>query len=107
MNEEKCVMCGRVIPEEGTGCPMCEDSEPNFDLPKIRVALSKITDVRDFVNLALQCSGDVVVRSGNFAINAKSLMGLFSLDLTKPLSVEFYGKIPYDAKKGMEKFIIN
>ena len=62
---------------------------------------------KDFVNLALKCRDDVVVKSGHFAINAKSLMGLYSLNLSNPLKVEFYGGIPYDVKEGMKKFIID
>ena len=105
--EDKCVMCGAYVPEGTMVCVNCNNDEPSFDTIKITVLLDKITDVKDFVNLTLKCRDDVVVKSGHFAVNAKSIMGLFSLDLSKPLRVEFYGSIPYDVKEGMKKFIMD
>ena len=100
-------MCNEPIPEGRMVCYKCEKIEPSFDVVKINIHLDKITDVKDFVRLASKCMDDVVVKSGHFAVNAKSIMGLFSLDLTKPLSVEFYGSIPYEVKDGMKNFIVN
>lgn len=107
VDEERCVMCGKTIPEGRMVCPICEDMEPSFETIKVTVLLNKITDIKEFVNLASMCQGDVAVKSGNFAVDAKSLMGLFSLDLTRPLSVEFYGRVPYDVANGMKKFIVD
>lgn len=83
------------------------DIEPGFNTVKITIILDKITDVKDFVNLVSKCSDDVTVGSGRFIVNAKSLLGLMSLDLSKPLKVEFYGDIPYEVKEGMRKFVVN
>lgn len=107
MSEDRCVVCGAYVPEGSMVCINCENCEPNFDTVKIVVSLDKITDIKDFVNLASKCRDDVVVKSGNYAVSAKSIMGLFSLDLTKPLKVEFYGNVPYEVREGMRKFIID
>lgn len=107
MGEEKCFYCGSVIPEGKMVCNNCECSESNFDTVTITVDLSKIADIQAFVNLASKCRDDVVVKSGKFAVNAKSLMGLYSLDLTNALKVEFYGNIPYEVKEGMKNFIVD
>ena len=48
------------------------------------VSLSSIEDVRQFVNA-------VDVLSGRYVIDAKSIMGLFSLDLSHPVKVEVHG----------------
>ena len=85
----------------------CEIIEPNFDVVEITVLLNKITDIADFVSLASKCKDDVTIGSGRFAINAKSIMGLYSLDLTKPLKVKFFGNIPYEVEDGMKKFILD
>ena len=107
--DETCVACGApLFTESGSMlCNECMDYEPSFDACKITVLLDKIADVRDFVNLMSKCSGDVTIGSGRFAANAKSIMGVFSLDLSKPLKVEFYGNVPYEVQEGMKKFIVN
>ena len=106
MNEDRCVMCGGFVPEGRMVCVNCECAEPSFDTAKITVLLDKIADIREFVGLASMCKDDVVVKSGNFAVNAKSILGLFSLELSKPVKVEFYGSVPYKVKEGMKKFIV-
>lgn len=107
MGENTCTMCGKTIPKGEVLCQNCKNIEPSFDTTQIVVSLNKIADISNFVALASKCKDDVVVKTGNFAINAKSLMGLYSLDLSKPLKVEFYGAIPYEVKEGMMKFIVN
>lgn len=107
INEERCIMCGDPIPEGRIVCHKCEGAEPNFETTKITVCLNQIIDIGNFVKLASKCQDDVVVKSGHFAIDGKSLMGLLSLDLSRPLKVEFYGNIPYETKEGMKKFIVN
>lgn len=106
MKENRCIMCGDVIPEGRMICPKCEFTEPSFNTAKVTVLLKTIKDISAFAGLASKCIGDVIVRTGNYAVNAKSIMGLLSLDLTKPLEVEFYGRIPYDVRDDLKKFII-
>ena len=55
------------------------------------VSLSSIEDVRQFVNAATCCPCEVDVLSGRYVIDAKSIMGLFSLDLSQPVRVEVHG----------------
>lgn len=104
---DRCIMCGARVPEGTMVCVNCENCEPSFDTVKITVLLDKITDIRDFVNLTSKCRDDVVVKSGHYAVNAKSIMALFSLDLSKPIKVEFYGCVPYEVREGMKKFMVN
>ena len=51
------------------------------------VQLTSINDVKQFVNAACAQAADIDVVSGRYVIDAKSIMGLFSLDLTKPINV--------------------
>lgn len=55
------------------------------------VSLSSISDVKKFADAANHCDCEVDVVSGRYVINAKSIMGLFSIDLAKPVKVEFHG----------------
>ena len=52
------------------------------------VKLTSIADVKNFVSAASLQPFDIDVVSGRYTIDAKSIMGLFSLDLTAPIRVE-------------------
>lgn len=55
-----------------------------------KVLLPTITDVKEFIAVMNACvSDDVVLKSGRYVVNAKSLMGIFSLDLDMPVDIEF------------------
>jgi phosphotransferase system HPr-like phosphotransfer protein len=55
---------------------------------KATIMLSTINDVKDFVSTVSRCDYDVDLISGRYAIDAKSIMGIFSLDLSKPIELE-------------------
>lgn len=99
-------MCGKYILEGRQICTLCEEKEPNFDILRVQVLLDKITDVAKFVQLATKCTDDIVVSSGNYRVNGKSLLGLYSLDLSKPVMIEFYGNVPYEVQEGVKEFMI-
>ena len=61
----------------------------------IRIRMSTIDDVKRFVTAANQQVSDIDVVSGRYLVDAKSLLGLFSLDLTKPVDVVVHG-LPSD-----------
>lgn len=52
------------------------------------IALNTINDVKKFVNIVCKYDFDVDLISGRYAIDAKSIMGIFSLDLSKPIKLE-------------------
>lgn len=52
--------------------------------------LSSINDVKDFVNIVSKYDFDVDLTSGRYVVDAKSIMGIFSLDLGKPIKVEVH-----------------
>ena len=47
--------------------------------------LSSINDVKDFVNTVSRYDFAVDLISGRYIVDAKSIMGIFSLDLAKPI----------------------
>ena len=71
-----------------------------------KIKLNSISDVKDFIRMTSMCSGEVAVITDRFIIDGKSIMGLFSLDLSKPVRVEFHGDIPHNVREGMQKYII-
>lgn len=56
----------------------------------LNIMLKSINDVKDFVNLVSKYDFDVDLSSGRYVVDAKSIMGIFSLDLSKPITVEAY-----------------
>lgn len=52
------------------------------------ILLSSISDVKNFVNIVAKYDCDIDLISGRYVVDAKSIMGIFSLDLTKPINVE-------------------
>jgi len=52
------------------------------------VMLSTIDDVKQFVNIAGDYDFDIDLVSGRYAVDAKSIMGIFSLDLSKSLEIK-------------------
>ena len=53
------------------------------------------SDVETFVNAATKCSFDIDVSYNRFVVDAKSIVGVLGLDLTKTLTVTCHG---YDSE---------
>jgi len=51
------------------------------------VLLSSINSVKEFVNIVSKYDCDIDLVSGRYVVDAKSIMGIFSLDLSKPITV--------------------
>lgn len=53
----------------------------------LQIKLSTIKDVQDFVRILSAYAGEADLSSGRYVVDAKSIMGIFSLDLQKPISL--------------------
>ncbi|MDD5603469.1 MAG: HPr family phosphocarrier protein [Eubacteriales bacterium] len=54
------------------------------------IMLKTINDVKDFVNISTKYECDIDLTSGRYVVDAKSIMGIFSLDLSKPIKVQIH-----------------
>ena len=54
------------------------------------IMLHSINDVKSFVNSVNKYDFDVDLTSGRYVVDAKSIMGIFSLDLSKPITLEVH-----------------
>ncbi len=70
-----------------------------------KINLAAINDVKDFVNMVMKYDFDVDLVSGRYAIDAKSIMGIFSLDLSKPIELKAHTDEPGEFAKEIEKYI--
>ena len=56
-------------------------------MKKYKVMLKTIDDIKVFAAAASCCKDDLDLSSGRYVVDAKSIMGIFSLDLSKPITL--------------------
>ena len=56
-------------------------------MKETNIKLSNVQDIRDFVNAVILADYDVDLVQGRYIIDAKSIMGIFSLDLISPITL--------------------
>ena len=56
----------------------------------VQISLNSIGKVKSFVNAISQFEYDFDLVSGRYVIDAKSIMGIFSLDLSKPIDLAIH-----------------
>ena len=54
------------------------------------IFLKTIIDVKNFVNAINDFDFDVDLVSGRYVVDAKSIMGIFSLDLSRPITLRVF-----------------
>ena len=58
----------------------------------VQISLNSIGKVKSFVNTISQFDYDFDLISGRYVIDAKSIMGIFSLDLSKPIDLTIHAE---------------
>ena len=58
----------------------------------VKISLNSIDKVKSFVNDITKFSNDFDLVSGRYVIDAKSIMGIFSLDLSKPIDLNIHAE---------------
>ena len=58
----------------------------------VQISLNSIDKVKSFVNDITKFDNDFDLVSGRYVIDAKSIMGIFSLDLSKPIDLSIHGE---------------
>jgi phosphotransferase system HPr-like phosphotransfer protein len=59
-------------------------------MKKFTVNLSESVKIKSFVNVISKYAFDIDLRSGRYVVDAKSILGIFSLDLSQPIELEIY-----------------
>ena len=75
-------------------------------MTKTTVLLQAINDVKDFVNIVMKYEFDIDLVSGRYAVDAKSIMGIFSLDLSKPIELNAHTDDADKFMKDIAKYIV-
>ncbi|MGN0402576.1 MAG: HPr family phosphocarrier protein [Acetatifactor sp.] len=58
----------------------------------VQISLNSIDKVKSFVNDITKFDNDFDLVSGRYVIDAKSIMGIFSLDLSKPIDLNIHAE---------------
>lgn len=61
-------------------------------MKSIKISLNSIEKVKSFVNEIAKFDSDFDLVSGRYVIDAKSIMGIFSLDLSKPIDLNIHAE---------------
>ncbi|MBE6565457.1 MAG: HPr family phosphocarrier protein [Ruminococcaceae bacterium] len=72
----------------------------------VQVRIASIQDVRDFVNIVTKYNTDVDLISGRYIVDAKSIMGIFSLDLLNPITLSAHSDDCDQLFADLERFIV-
>ncbi|MBD5111417.1 MAG: HPr family phosphocarrier protein [Ruminococcaceae bacterium] len=72
-----------------------------------KIRINAIDDVKNFVALVTRVDYDVDIISGRYAIDAKSIMGIFSLDLSKDLELRIHSDDCGDFLDEIKDYIVD
>ena len=75
-------------------------------MKSIKISLSSINDVRDFVDVVRKYDMEIDLSSGRYVVDAKSIMGIFSLDLLKPITLTAYSDNTEKLFEELDKYVI-
>ncbi len=59
---------------------------------KRQIKVTRVEDAKELVSTASRCSFDVDVYYNRMVVDAKSILGVMSLDLSQPWTVEYNGR---------------
>ena len=73
----------------------------------VTISLNSIDKVKSFVNDLTKFDDDFDLVSGRYVIDAKSIMGIFSLDLSRPISLNIHATENLDTiRKTLDPYVI-
>ena len=76
-------------------------------MTEVKVSLNSMEKVKSFVNDITGFKADFDLVSGRYVIDAKSIMGIFSLDLSKPIELNIHSEEQLDEiMDSLKQFII-
>ena len=75
-------------------------------MKSVMIRLSLVENVNKFVNIVSRYPFEMDLRAGRHVVDAKSLLGIFSLDLSKPISLEVYADECDDLMEDIRRFMV-
>ena len=59
-------------------------------MKSVMIRLSLVENVNKFVNIVSRYPFEMDLRAGRHVVDAKSILGIFSLDLSRPITLDIY-----------------
>ena len=59
-------------------------------MKSVMIRLSLVENVNKFVNIVSRYPYEMDLRAGRHVVDAKSILGIFSLDLSRPITLDIY-----------------
>lgn len=73
----------------------------------VNIRLTMMTDhVKNFVSLVNRYPYDIDLKSGRFVVDAKSILGIFSIDLSRPIRMDIYSDDCGDLLEALKDYIV-
>ena len=72
----------------------------------VKISLNSIDKVKSFVNVISQFDSDFDLISGRYVIDAKSIMGIFSLDLAQPIDLTIHADNDDEIMKALDTYLV-
>ena len=73
-------------------------------MKSVKISLQIAQNVKDFVKVVQDYPYEIDLKSDKYVVDAKSILGIFSLDLSKPLTVEIHSDDCDDLIEAHKKF---
>ena len=73
-------------------------------MKSVRISLQMASQVKAFVSVVQKYSYEIDLRSDRYVVDAKSILGIFSLDLSKPIVVEIHSDNCDDVLNELKQF---
>ncbi|MCD7855767.1 MAG: HPr family phosphocarrier protein [Clostridiales bacterium] len=75
-------------------------------MKEIKINVDSINKVKEFVNILNTFDGDFDLVTDRYVVDAKSIMGIFSLDISKDITLAIHDNAPADkVVAALAKFI--
>ena len=75
-------------------------------MKSVTIKLTQAEEVKEFVNTVNRYSYEMDLRAGRHVVDAKSILGIFSLDLSRPISLEIYSEQCDDLLNDIQRFTL-
>ena len=75
-------------------------------MKSVTLKLTLAEEIKEFVNTVNRYSYEMDLRAGRHVVDAKSILGIFSLDLSRPISLEVYSDDCDDLMEDIKRFTV-